>query len=289
MTLAKLVKPVVQRTRCIPFHLRSKVETELDKLLKDDIIEKVDSEPTPWISPIVCVPKKNPEEIRVCVDMRQANKAIIRERHLMPTVDEIVHDLNGTAFFSKLDLRQGYHQLELEPSSRSITTFNTNVGIFRYKRLNFGISSASEIFQETVRSVIQSIPGAKNISDDILVFGKTQEEHDTALNATLKALHNSGLKLNRAKCEFNCDKITFFGLVFSKSGISPDPAKVSAIRGADRPSDVRELRSFLGMTSYCSRFIPDYSTVSEPLRRLTHADAEWMWGHISKLCCQVTL
>lgn len=140
------VKPVAQRSRRIPFHLRPKVEAELQKLINDDTIERVGNEPTPWMSPIVCVPKKNPDEIRVCVDMREANKAIIRERHLMPTVDELIHDLNGASVFSKLDLRQGYHQLELDHASRSITTFNTHVGIIRYKRLNFGISSASEIF-----------------------------------------------------------------------------------------------------------------------------------------------
>ncbi|XP_062614628.1 uncharacterized protein K02A2.6-like, partial [Saccostrea cucullata] len=193
------VKPVAQRSRRTPFHLRPKVEAELQKLLVDDIIERVKDEPTLWISPIVCGPKKNPEEIRVCVDMREANKAIIRERHLIPTIDELIHDLNGAAVFSKLDLRQGYHQLELEPASRSITTFNTHVGIFRYKRLNFGVSAASEIFQETIRSAIQGVRGAKNISDDILVFGKTQEDHDAALTETFKALQDSGLKLDLPK------------------------------------------------------------------------------------------
>ncbi|XP_061193203.1 uncharacterized protein K02A2.6-like [Saccostrea echinata] len=271
------VKPVAQRSRRIPFHLHPKVDAELQKLLDDDIIERVENEPTPWVSPIVCVPKKNPDEIRVCVDMREANKAIILERHLMPTVDELIHDLNGASVFSKLDLRQGYHQLELDHVSRSITTFNTHVGIFRYKRLNFGISSASEIFQETVHSVIQTVSGARNISDDILVFGKNQEEHDKALEDTLKSLSASGLKLNQSKCEFNRDHITLFGLVFNKSGISPDPAKVSAIRDAQKPSNISELPSFLGMTSYCLRFIPDYSTVSEPLGRLMRADLSWSW------------
>lgn len=101
----EMVKHVAQRSRRTPFHLRSKVEAELQKLLDDDIIGRVKDEPTPWISPIVCVPKKNPEEIRVCVDMREANKAIIRERHLMPTTDELIHDLNGASVFSKLDLK----------------------------------------------------------------------------------------------------------------------------------------------------------------------------------------
>lgn len=104
----EMVNPVAQRSRRTPFHLRPKVEAELQKLLDDDIIERVKDEPTPWIFPIVCVPKKNPEKIRVCVDMREANKTIIRERHLMPTTDELIHDLNGASVFSKLDLRQGW-------------------------------------------------------------------------------------------------------------------------------------------------------------------------------------
>ncbi len=150
--------------------------------------------------------------------MREANKAIIRERHLLPTIEEIIHDLNGACVFSKLDLRSGYNQLELKESSRYITTFSTHLGLFRYKRLNFRISSASEIFQETVRCVIQNVANVKNISDDIIVYGKTQGEHDEALNALMKALERNGLtinKKNKKKCEVNKIKITFFGIVFS--------------------------------------------------------------------------
>lgn len=271
------VKPVAQRHVRTPFHLREKVGQEIQKLLDEDIIEKVEGEPTPWISPIVAIPKKNPNEIRVCVDMREANRAIVRERHMLPTVEELIHDLNGAAVFSKLDLRSGYHQLELEDSSKYITCFSTHMGIFRYKRLNFGISSASEIFQETVRNQIQDIENVRNISDDILVYGKTQEEHDIALNRTFKRLNDRGLTLNKQKCELNKNRITFFGVVFSDKGVSPDPAKVNAIKDASTPQNEKELRSFLGMTSYCSRFIPDYATICEPLRRLTHQDEEWKW------------
>ena len=273
------IKPVARRHIRTPFHLRDKVGEEIEKLLKEDVIEKVEGEPTPWISPIVAVPKKNQNEIRVCVDMREPNKAILRERHLMPTVEELIHDLNGAKVFSKLDLRNGYHQLELENSSRYVTCFSTHLGIFRYKRLNLGISSASEIFQETISNVIQDIDNVKNISDDILVFGKTQQEHDIALDRTFKRLSEKGLTLNKQKCELNKTQITFFGVVFSDKGISPDPVKVEAIKEASRPKNVNELRSFLGMTSYCSRFISDYATICEPLRRLTRQDEEWNWSN----------
>lgn len=195
----KAVKPVALRHRRIPFHLCDKVEAEIKRLVDADIIEKVEDQPTPWISPIVTPPKKEGQEIRLCVDMREPNKAIVRERHVMPTFDEIVNDLNSAKLFSKLDLTSGYHQLELDEDSRYITTFTTHVGIYQYKRLNFGISSASEVFQEAIRSVIQHIHGAKNISDDKIVFGKTQEEHDRALEQTFQAIRKAGLTLSKKK------------------------------------------------------------------------------------------
>lgn len=144
--IEKTVQPIAQSHRRIPFHIRKKVEAELKMLEDNDIIEKVDG-PTPWVSPIVVVPKPHaPDKIRLCVDMRLPNQAIKRERHVTPTVDELIHDLNGSSVFSKLDLNAGYHQLELEHESRNITTFSTHVGLRRYKRLSFGISSAAELF-----------------------------------------------------------------------------------------------------------------------------------------------
>ena len=125
----KTVSLVAQPHRRIPFHARKKLEAELDALEKNDIIERVDG-PTPWVTPIVIAPKpKDPEAVRLCVDMRQPNKAIIRERHIAPTIDDTQINLNGSAVFSKLDLRQAYHQLELTSESRYITTFTTHIYI----------------------------------------------------------------------------------------------------------------------------------------------------------------
>ena len=272
------IPPVAQKHRRVQFNKRNQVKEEIQKLLDQDIIEKINGEPTPWVSPIVAVPKKGTDAVRICVDMREANKAILRERHQMPTIEELKTDLNGAKVFSKIDLTSGYHQLELEESSRPITTFSTNVGLFRYKRLNFGISSAPEIFQETIRNVLHDIPNARNISDDIIVFGATQEDHDKALDAVFKKLNDKGLTVNKKKCLFNQNRIAFFGLVFSSEGISPDPKKVNAINNAQRPKDVSEVKSFLGMTNYCSQFIKDYATISEPLRRLTKQNTPWTWS-----------
>lgn len=175
------VQPIAQPHRRIPFHLRQKVKRELRSLDQAGIIEKVKtgSSPTPWVSPIVVTPKLNqPDDVRICVDMRQPNKAIKRERHITPTIDDIIHDINGAKVFSKLDLNKGYHQIELHPDSRYITTFTTHVGLYRYTRLSFGINSAAELFQNVVSQVLSGLPNVLNVSDDILVFGKTQKDHD---------------------------------------------------------------------------------------------------------------
>ena len=157
------VQPIAQQHRRIPFHLRKQVEAELNKLQDLNIVEPVIG-PTPWVSPIVCIPKKRQEGVRVCVDMREPNRAIEREKHPMPTLDHLIADLNGAKVFSKLDMTQAYHQLEIDEDSRQITTFATHVGLFRYKRLLFGVKAASEIFQNVIATVLQDIPGVRNLS-----------------------------------------------------------------------------------------------------------------------------
>ena len=144
----KEVKPVAQQVRRLPFGLRDKVDLKLDDLLNKDIIEEVPDTPTSWISPLVEAPKPE-RDIRVCVEMRRANEAIIRERHPIPTIEEVLYDLNGSTVFSKLDLKWGFHQVELEEESREITTFVTHRGLCRYKRLMFG--SPREVPEDYIR------------------------------------------------------------------------------------------------------------------------------------------
>lgn len=276
------VPPVAQRHRRIPFHNRKKLEAELDRLEELDIIERVEG-PTPWVSQIVVAPKpRNPDEIRLCVDMRKANTAIRREHHPSPTIDDIQSKLNGWKVFSKLDLRSGYHQLELDDQSRYITTFSTHVGLRRYKRLNFGINSASEVFQNVIGHTIDGIGdskgGAMNISDDIIIGGVDQDSHDKALECVFERLLNKGLTLNLPKCEFNKDKIEFYGMVFSANGMEPSPSRLEALLSMKIPESVADIRSLLGMTNYSARFIPNYSTITEPLRSLTKHSTKFKWG-----------
>ena len=188
---------------------------------------------------------------------------------------DISHELNGAKFFTKLDLTQAYHQLELAPESRQITKFITHAGLFRFKRLNYGTNSAAEIFQHALQQVLHDITGVRNIADDILVFGSSYEAHNKALDECLHRIDTHGLILNLDKCQFLQPKLEFFGLNFSADGIRPDPKKVSALATAAMPTTVSEVRSLLGMANYSSQFIPNFATITEPLRQLTHKGNIW--------------
>lgn len=249
------VPPIARRHSRVPFHLRDKVAAELKRLEEEDVIEKVEG-PTEWMSRIVAVPKPhNPGNIRICIDMREANKAIMRTRHVTPTIEDLISDLNGASIFSKIDLKAGYHQLELHSDSRNITTFSTHCGLFRYKRLSMGVNSAAETFQHTIQTLLADINGVKNVSDDIIIYGRNRTDHEAALEKTLRRLHESGLTVNKEKCRFRQQEIKFFGFVFSADGLKPDPEKVRALQESHPPKNASEVRSLLGMAQYSSRFI----------------------------------
>ena len=212
------VKPVVQPTRRISFHIRKQVEQEIDSLIKQATIEKVpDNEATPWISQIVAVPKKENTALRLCIDMCSANTAIRRVCHPVPTVDELMHDLNGSQYFSKLDLSSAYHQglyILTAIISQHLQCIWPSIGT---KRLNYGTSAAAEIFQYQLQEALKGIPEIKNIADDIIIHGTDRQSHDTALENCLMRLKGKNLTINPDKCKFLQDKIMFFGLIFQGS------------------------------------------------------------------------
>ncbi len=271
------VVPVAQKPRRIPYPLKDKVLKKILELENLDIIEKVTG-PTSWVSPAVFAPKPNKDDIRICVDMRCANQAILREKLPMPTVDDVLEEMNGSSVFSKLDLKLGFHQVELDEGSKDITTFAVGDSLYRYKRLSFGISSAPEKYHNIIRQSICDIPGVTSIADDIVVHGKSLEEHDRSLYMLMERLEEKKLTVNQDKCNIGMDEIQFMGLLVNKHGVGPTEEKVKAIKRAKEPFTVSELKSFLGLASFCSRFIPDFATIAEPLRKLTRQGTEWKWG-----------
>ena len=187
----------------------------------------------------------------------------------------MIHDLHGATVFSKLDLNQGSRQLLLHPDSRHITTFSTHIGLFRYKRLSFGINAAAEKFQNVIASATGDIPNVKNISDDVIIYGVNRQEHDKALHAVLARFQELNLNLRTDKCQFYMPRIEFFGMIFSGQGMSADPAKIEAIKQADAPNSVSDVCSLLGMANYVSRFICNYADIVAPLCDLTHKGVEF--------------
>ena len=162
--------------------------------------------------------------------------------------------------------------MELKENSLDITTFAPHVGLYRYKRLNFGTRSAGEIFQETVsKEITRDIVGCVNISDYILVFGRNQKEHDQNSEKLIKRAREKEITFSKDKCEFNKDKCLYYGMVFSKEGASPDPTKVEAIKQAKPPRNAKELNSFLCTVQYNARFMESYAPQTDALRALVRA------------------
>ena len=219
---------------------------------------------------VLCTKYKNNEQqyefdIRLTCDNRAVNKAIKRTRYPSKTVDDLIYLVNGATIFSTLDLIKAFHQAMLAEQSRNLTTITTHIGLLRYKRLHMGIACASEIFTEHLRVILEKCPGQINMTDDILVFGKTPEEHENNLMLILKTLEENGITLNREKCNFYKDEVTFFGLKFSKDGVSPTEDRFKTIREAPIPNNAKELHSFLCSMVWSSRFVKNASMVAEPL------------------------
>ena len=194
---------------------------------------------------------------------------------MLPTLEDVMHKLKGSTVFTKLDATSGFWQLPLDDATAKLTTFMTLFGRYFFRRLPFGISLAPEVFQRTMENILGDIEGVECYMDDILVHADGMEEHDRRLDQALNRLAQTGLKLNREKCEFRKEEISFLGRIVSKDGVKPDPSKLDAIRQLEDPRDVPELRRWLGMVKYLGRFIPDLSTVLTPLNDLLHKDTPW--------------
>ena len=186
-------------------------------------------EPTKWVSSLVIIEKPD-KRVRVCLDPKDLNRAICREHLLIPTAEEIFSLMHGAKYFSKLDASSGYWQVMVDEESSKLLTFNTPFRRYRFIRLPFGIKSASEVFQCVVNNVLEGLSGIFGYQDDIIIWGKTVDEHNERLEQTLNAVMKAGMKLNLKKCEILKEEITFLGHLLTSEGIKPDPQKVTAIR-----------------------------------------------------------
>lgn len=262
----KNVMPISQPYRRIPIPLEAKINKKLEELIDLDIIEQVDG-PSEWVSPMVPVLKDN-GEIRICIDMRKANKAIMREKYPLPTMDSLLPNFRKAEYFSRLDIKNAFHQIEISPSSRYITTFISSKGLYRYKRLLFGMNAAPEIFQKVLERLLLPCKGTVNFIDDILIYGGSEQEHDERVNFTLKLLKENNVLLNDQKCIFKIKTVNFLGHTLTPSGVRPLESYVGVVKTFRSPVIIDEVHSFLGLVNFIGKWIPNLATLTEPLRKL---------------------
>ena len=275
ITVNEDVEPVIRPVRSVPIALKPKVKQALDKMVERGIITPV-TEPTEWVSALVVTKKKNCDDIRICIDPGDLNRAIKRPHHPLKTIEQIAAEIPKAKYFTVVDAREAFYHIPLESRSSYLTTFGTPFGRYRYLRMPMGLCSSSDVYQRAIEQLLEGLP-CHVIMDDILITGSTEPEHDKNLHSVLERLREINLKLSARKCVYKKSEVLYIGHVLSEQGLKPDPAKVKAITEMKTPDDKQELLRFLGMTKYLSKFIPDLSEITSALNQLLKKGVEWLW------------
>jgi hypothetical protein len=261
----------------VPYVLQGKIEKELERMQRENIIEAVKF--SEWATPIVPVLKPD-GTVRICGDYKiTVNRESKVEQYPIPRLEDLLVKLGGGKLYSKLDMSHAYNQLLLSEESQNILTLNTHKGLFRVKRLPYGVSSAPAIFQRTVESLVGDIPGVVCYLDDILIAGQTEAEHVARLNEVLDRLRKAGLKLKKEKCVFMVPEVVYIGHKISTEGVSPLGEKIEAIQKVPVPKNVTDLQAFLGLLNYYHRFLPNVAGLLAPLHELLRKGVVWRWGN----------
>ena len=266
--------PKYCKARSVPCFYQEKVEQELDRLVEEGTLEPV--EHSEWATPIVAVLKPDKKRVRICGDFKQTiNKVAKLDRYPIRRVQDLFAKIGGGKTFTKLDLSQAYLQVPLDEESKKYVVINTHKGLFRYTRLPYGVSSAPGIFQRLMENVLRGIPNVTVYLDDILITGATEEEHLRTLSQVLTRLEQAGLRVQKTKCNFMVPSVIYLGHMIDQYGLSPLQEKVEAVQEAPKPRNVSELKSFLGLLTYYSKFLSNMAQVLAPLYKLLRKDVSW--------------
>ena len=281
--------PAKHRPRRVPVHLQDAFHEEVERLVKIDVLEKV-TEPTEWVNSFVIVEKvidssnaHSPnhsikKSIRLCIDPKDLNEALEREPYYSRSIDELISMFAGAKVFTIVDMDKGYWQVVLHPESRKLTCMAFDIGRYQFKRLPMGSKVASDIFQRMLDSVYIGLPGVTGIADDMVIFGRNEEEHDRNLILFLETTRKNGLVLNKKKLQFKKEEVSFFGHRWNSTGISPDPKKTESILKMQFPPDKETMHSFLGLVNFLNRYTPKLAELCSPLRKLILKDSHYSPG-----------
>lgn len=269
-------RPVFFKPRSIPFALKNKVEDELARLVDLGILVPVNF--SEYATPIVPVLKAN-GQVKIAGDFScTLNKILKIDKYPLPRIEEVFAKIGGGLQYSKLDLSNAYNQFKLCSSSQDLTTINTPKGLFKYTRLVYGLANAPAIFQRAMETLLAGIEGVTCWLDDVCCTAPTRELHLLRIREILKRMQDAGLRLQKDKCAFFQDSVTYLGYVIDKNGLRTCPKKVDAILKAPRPTNVLETKRFLGVVNYYRNFVPNASSLLNPLHTLLRAGITWHWG-----------
>ncbi|KAJ9566564.1 hypothetical protein OSB04_002530 [Centaurea solstitialis] len=263
-----------------PYRLAPPEMQELSKQL-EEMLDKGFIRPStsPWGAPILFVKKKD-GSMRMCIDYRELNKLTVKNRYPLPRIDDLFDQLQGAAWFSKIDLRSGYHQLKVREEDIHKTAFRTRYGHFEFIVMPFGLTNAPAAFMDLMNRVCRPMLDRSVIVfiDDILIYSKSKEEHVEHLREVLEVLRKERLYAKFSKCDFWLQEVQFLGHLVNREGIKVDPAKIETVMNWETPKTPTEIRSFLGLAGYYRRFIQDFSKIAVPLTRLTRKNEPFVWG-----------
>ncbi|XP_023210631.1 uncharacterized protein K02A2.6-like [Centruroides sculpturatus] len=270
------VTPIRLKARRVPLGIRQKVDDELEKWVKQGILEPI-TDPE-WATPIVPILKQD-GSVRICGDYKiTLNKALRPTAYPIPAINHLLADLGHAKVFAKLDLAQAYQQLAVDDETARAQTIITHKGAFKVKRLQFGINAAPGIFQAFIEQLVGGIEGVIPYFDDILIAAKSEENLLHKVRQVLEKFQSSGLRIKTQKCVIGVPSVTFLGFKIDSNGIHPSEENVRAVWQSPVPSNKRELQGFLGLVNFYHIFLKNKATVAEPLHRLLDANTPWEWG-----------
>ena len=268
-------QPIKQHPRRLPWVKRDEAEKIISEMASQGVIEPSSS---PWTSPVVLVKKKD-GSTRFCVDYRQLNNATKKDSYPLPRIDDTLDTLTGAEWFSTLDMKSGYWQVGMDPEHREKTAFSIGSGLWQFTVMPFGLCNAPATFERLMELVLRGLSWKTCLVylDDVIVIGRTFEEHLKNLEDVFRRLRNANLQLSTKKCHLFQKEVKYLGHLVSENGVTVDPDKIRAVQEWPQPKDKHEIRSFLGLCTYYRRFVRGFADIAKPLTKLTEEQRDFKW------------